>query len=359
MVVTGADRAPRRPASPKVVLAIAFAVVLVVAVGGLLSYLAVTLIVMPFARSSALAAGLTARARAEYPGATFVALQTRVTTDTAESGPNRIVYISLTDPRHAGFRFTATYSAPASVTTDAAAFENLDDFFKAQASPRQPVDSFESTWMRNHARDTCEYVIETGNAYEATRTYQVGAFPAADGTSATGIRTTYFTYVVATDLWAETDSDPLEAASADATAPLDEPSVTDTATAVAAALPGFKATGVAQEPQGDWVAIVGNTRFPKVRLAVYVEYLDPTDTSDGMVTLFGRPSKRADAFARMWTARHPGTVIESLDFDPDYTGATDLVDVGYTPGPAADVGVALAVERFRYRPSSDSWVPVQ
>jgi hypothetical protein len=270
------------------------------------------------------------------------------------SAPTRDVYLTLADPRFGGFRFTVVYTGSAA-TTDPAMFDNTDTFFLPGASPSQPATSFMSMWMATHAADVCEYVAETGDSDAATRTYEVGFTSPGAGATGQAPASVYFAYSVADDTWAETKTD-LGA---------DDPSLShpaeaelDTATAVAKALPAFEMAGVAQEPDGPWVEIVRHRTYRAVRLAVDTKDLEPGDPSDAMQQLFDGDHARAKSFLVMWTSRHPGTIIETIAFDPDFSGDAQLIEVDYSSGTAADVGVfdRQHYVRFRYHPSSHSWV---
>jgi hypothetical protein len=312
-------------------------------------------IVMPLAQENPAGSVLTARALREYPGYAFVRLYaTSRAAAAGEDGGVSAVFIELADRVHKGFTYTAVYTAPSSVADDPAVYENPDSFFRTPVSPRQPTDSFIQMWMETRPTYVCDYVTELGVSTDTTRSYQIDySFPARRGID-TKTKTAYYSYSPSTGAWVETAM-PQEAVA------VPDDSAVDTAAAVAQALPSFEVVGAAQEPWGPWVAIVRHTAFPKVRVAVYAEYLGEPDTSDGIRALFGTPSKRADGFAKMWTARHPGTIIESIEFDPEFVGDSTLVDVGYSPGSAEDVGVGDRVkyERFRYRASSGAWSPVR
>jgi hypothetical protein len=358
VAVVGVGGPARNGHAARIALIIVTVVVLVATALAALGYVAFIRVWLPFRQGVAISASLTDRARAEYPGSTFAGLDVVETTGTAEDPVRtRTVYVTLVDRRNGGFRFTVMYTAPSATATTAAAFENLDDFFRAEASPSQPTASFISMWTRTHAGDTCDYVSELGESSDTTRTYQVGFTSTAKGTSRPEMRDVYFSYAEAVDLWTESATDPLDDGAA-ASDPASEESAPDTATVVASALPMFEVVGSAQEPEGGWVTIVRNREFHKVKMVVDPQYLDAGDASDGMMSMFAGAPKRARAFAKMWTARHPGTIIESLDFDPDYTNDGTLIEVGYTPGTAADVGVwnRMDFARFRYRPASETWV---
>jgi hypothetical protein len=305
---------------------------------------------------AAIAAAFEKRAKIDYPGTTFVAVDSLVNTGTPDApGPEQDVYVTLADPRFGGFRFVVVYTG--SVTaTDPAAFDNTDDFFLPADSTSQPAASFKTMWMRTHAADTCDYVIESGDSYAATRTYEVGFTSNAGEALGEQPSTAYFIYTVATVTWTETKTDPsVDDSSADPS----EGSAPDTATAVAKAFPGFELQGVAQEPDGPWDEIIRSRTYHKVRLGVSIEYLTPNDPSDTMQELLVRNPARARAFMAVWTSRHPATIIEMVDFDPDGTGDTRLIDVTYSPGSSAAFGVDLRDARFRYSPSNHTWVSVK
>lgn len=318
-------------------------------------------------------AALRQRAAREYPDATIAHVDSLLSTGTLEArGRSLVVYFTMADRRHTGFRYTIVYSAPTKVATDPLAFENLDTFFRPSVDTTQPTDSFMAMWMGSHPTDTCAYVAELGESGDATRTYEVGLTHPAKGVEGVGLRKVFLAYRVATDTWTESVDEPAAGAEpapvptvtlAPEPEPAPEPPVVEesfpgTATAVARALPGFEVVGVAQMADATWVSVVRNKRYRSVRLITEPEYLEPGDMTDGSIALFTGPTTRATAFLKMWSREHPGTIMESIWFDPDSTGDQGLLEVTYSPGPLKDVDVIdlLKTVRFRYKAKARAWV---
>ena len=312
-------------------------------------------IVIPLSQGNRVGAALTERALKEYPGFAFVRLYA-ASRDGAAGEDDGVsdVFIVLADRVHEGFIYTAAYSAPLSVAGDPEAYENLDDFFRTPVSPRQPTDSFITMWMGTRPTDVCEYVTEIGESMDPTRTYEVDySLPARAGVE-TKMKKAYYTYAPSDDAWADT-------AISQEAIPTPDDSVVDTAAAVAAALPAFEAVGVAQLPDGQWVAVLRHMRFPKLRVVTDPAYLTPDDPGDDTVVMFGEhaDAMRARSFIRMWTAAHPRAIIDFIAFDPDSEGRDDIIDVLYADS-VDDVGVygKEKYTRLRYT-KSHTWVPAK
>lgn len=134
----------------------------------------------------------------------------------------------------------------------------------------------------------------------------------------------------------------------------------DTTAVIADVFPDFEPEGVAREPAGQWVEIVRNSDYPKVRLALpSIENLG-RDLSDPAQWVFEADQTRSHAFLVTWSTSHPGTIIEMIELDPHGTGDLHLATVLYSPGPIADFGVfdCQKVASFRYMESSHNWAPV-
>jgi hypothetical protein len=355
----GWSAAPARGGRSWIVAIAATLAALAVLAAAASAYLLFTVANTSVRERDAVAAALRTRAGTEYPDAAIAGVESLATTGSPDApGPALDVYFTMADRRHTGFRFTVVYSAPSKAASDPAAFENLDTFFRPSVEATQPTDSFMAMWMRSHPTDTCAYVDETGEAGDATRTYEVGLTHPANGVEGIGFRTVYLAYRVATDTWTESVDQPLAANVPEPDPPLIEESFPGTDTAVARALPGFEVVGVAQMADATWVSVIRNKRYRSVRLTVEPEYLEPGDLSDGAIALFTGDKTRATAFLKMWSRDHPGTIIQSLWFDPDSVGDAGLLEVCYSPGALKDVDVAdlLKWVRFRYSKKAGAWV---
>lgn len=312
-------------------------------------------VVLPLAQINGLDSALTARALAEYPGYSFVEVESGEGELTAgETETVNRVFVTLKNRDHPGFRYTAIYTAPSSVASDPARYENLDDFLKEAVSPGQPADSFVAMWMRTRPTDIYGYIIELGESTDATRTYEVAYSVPAKAGAPYDPKTVYYAYAPATDVWTETAKprDALE---------VYEDSLVDTATAVARALPAFEVVGAAQLPNASWVAVIRHKTYPKLRVVTDAQYLTPDDAGDDIVVMFGEHADvtRANSFIRMWTAAHPRAIIDFIDFDPDAEGRTDIVDVLYANS-VDDVGVYGKEKYVRLRyTKSHTWVPAK
>jgi hypothetical protein len=292
------------------------------------------------------------KAREEYPDFTVVRTSMRsYESDSAAGGRETAVYVDLKYTSHPAFAFTAIYSTAESLKNDPSKYSNLERFFRAGVDPAQPVDSFVAMWLRDHPKDECSFVYESGDEIGGVRYYEVTYAGPHDPRVAPELQSQHLAYDVTADSWTATATEPggpYEALSEDPAA---------IAAAVARVLPRFEvlpgALGGFAEP-----IVVRHVAFPKVHVAVALSELSTTRSVSGPAAFLSGDPKRVDAFARAWTKRHAGTLITDVDPDPEYEGDTDLIEVFYLMSIADHSGVDRTV-RFRYDPATNVWTPAK
>ena len=306
------------------------------------------------------------RVATEYPGFTVTRVTSSELDYSADAGGGKdwIYYFDMQNREDPGFTYTAQYFAELSRKDEPIAYANRDAFFLDGTVPAATVASFMHMWPYAHPGEKVLSASITWDSAEATQTCVVDyARLEKTGTSITSTTGAYvYAYWPKTDTWTQLRSEQIAAPSqVDITegyaTPMDDGSLPDTQAAVAHALPGFKAIGVATHPNGDLMIVVGSTKYPGLRMAVDGIYLNPPDPdTEDMVKLFGGDRVRADAFARAWSSAHRGAVIDLLYFDPEATGDTNLLDVSYVKSIAQvdDIRYEKDVE-YRYHPKTHVW----
>jgi hypothetical protein len=341
-------------------VAAAIAAVVVCALGGIGAY---RLAAASAGADSTTLSALRTRAHQDYPGYTVASVESLVSTGTQLGpGPVSDVYFTLRNVQQPGFVLTAVYEASASAAKKPESYHDYDEFFSEPGSATQPVASFIGMWLYDHPGEECTYVFEAGLSTDTTRTYTVGYDRSVrDGATVKNSQGEYdYGYDTRSGTWVQMTASAFMAAagsSAQGTV-ADRASLEDTRAAITEAMPGFEVIGSTTDAQGDPLVLVRDETFPQLRMAVDPLFLDPPDTTDGMVELFGGERTRADAFAKMWSASHPGTIIDYLGFDPNDMGDGNLIDLTYVGSvPAVD---DLRYEKdatFRYDPSKHTWAP--
>jgi len=371
--ITGIGGGPGKSSRTGLVIAAAVAIVLLVA-AGLTFYMLLS--ALP-SLDPAVVSGIRERAVAEYPG--FDVVRTYSRSDRASgSDSTRMVsvYVELRNRNRPGFIYTAMYEAPESVSGEPAAYENGDDFFSTAGSS-QPTDSFMAMWLRGRPGKAVGYVFELGSPSDDPRMYEVGYTASQNdaGTVTSSSGTLYFAYAAASGSWEETtqaaaDGIAVEPPPVVSAPPVTEPdasfesdsvtrengSLVDTETTIARALPAFRFSETATDAMGGLLVVLRHRKYPKVRLVVDPIFLDPGDTTEEALALFNADKVRGDAFAKMWSARHPGKIIDTVYMDLDETGDTDVFDVDYVDSIEAVHDWNKVTEaRFRYDRKSRSW----
>jgi hypothetical protein len=84
-----------------------------------------------------------------------------------------------------------------------------------------------------------------------------------------------------------------------------------------------------------------------MRVLVYPYMLDGGDPNDGIVKMFTGDRTKADAFAKAFSAKHPGAVIWEITFDPNGESDDNLVAVMFMP--------EAETARFQYDPKTHVW----
>jgi hypothetical protein len=166
-------------------------------------------------------AALRSRAATEYPAFTVESVWTYSHPDTVTADVITAVQIKMLSTRRPGFQFTLVYTAPAKFAGDASYFRTDEDFFRAGATPTQPVDSFMNMWLHERPGETCFGVIETTyyGAAEETRTYYVVATRyEQNGASLTSAQEGYrYAYRASANTWTQLSADDGPAPSVPAT----------------------------------------------------------------------------------------------------------------------------------------------
>lgn len=351
------ERNRRRAAIAAVIVTALVAALIQVSVVTALGFFVYQLVTVEPGASPKMVAALRARVAKEYPGYSVGTVSSLVgKSDSAGGGLETDVYFTLKNIRHPGFVINVSYSAPATSAGDARIYENLDDFFRTPVAPSQPAESFIVMWLRSHPGLEPDYVYETADSTDATRTYEV-MYTRSERTAGavTAVQCScLYDYVPRTDKWVDTTG---SASSVPTESTRDDGSLVDTQSAVSQALPGFQAVGNAQGADGSTLLIVRLGKSSGLRMAVLPLFLSPPDPeSDYKLKLFGAGGKKADAFAREWCARHPGTIVDSLVLDPDETGDVNVVDVRYVKSVAAVDDMSLEKDaRLMYDAKAGTW----
>ena len=341
---------------------LAFAIIVIAAVGSILYVFTVAPGTLRAGRSGTISA-LRTRVAHDYPGFTIVDAMAASEDGTADAPAREAtIYFHLRNVRSPGFLYTAIYSAPAASADTTSAYEDLDDFFAWDGEPQRTTDPFIDMWLLTHPGEEVTYVTELGEAMDATRTFEVGYMRSEQrDAKVTRLDGRYrFAYVNETGVWSEI-ADPAVPGSASAATPelgtfRPDMSLIDTASALATFLPHFKLIEQTVYGGGDVELIVQHRSYPRTKLAIDPIWLDEGGSPDGAVRMFAGDRKRADSFARMWAKRHTTAIILSIEFDPDYEQKKNFVEVSYATSRATlDDIYASEFARFRYDPKTHTW----
>jgi hypothetical protein len=354
------DPIPRRSRRRSIAFVAAIVAFDLAVAAGVGYYLSATAPVGGVELSAGVEYGLRARVAASYPGYTVVGVQkiTRDDTRTVSGGREVGVYFELQSASHPGFVLSRLYTAAEKQAGDAKNYSNSDDFFNAEATQDQPIESFIGMWVHERPGQTVYFIAESGLSTDPTRTYLVLAqWRERNGIEVKTVQGEYeYAYSAAADTWTGRPAPEPEPVPFTSEAPYVPPSLADTATAVAEGLPGFEPIGTTGDASNEVMLLVKHRKYPGLRMAIYPIWLDPADTTDDMVALFSGDRTKADAFAKAWSDLHGGAIIDLLMLDPNQTDDRNLVYVTYVES-IAGVGDTNAESsaQLRYDAKRHKW----
>jgi len=315
----------------------------------------------PVAGTAGFEEALRERIRTDYPRFEVGKVETVDAPAQGDSGAQRRIFVTLRSIDATGFEFVAAYVAPDSERDSASAYENMDRFFRAGLTPSQPTTSFMEMWQKDHADTLIEAVLEVGDPSMPMRSYEV--YHHAPGTGAAGhyltlpigYPTAYDTCKAANAAPTEMPSAPTDASTVTADVsptPLDGSAVA-TDVIIHDAFPAFRIVGGVTDDQGSRAVVIAHKDFPRLRLVAYPDFL-----SLGMdaTELFAKDDARARAFAKIWSRRHPATLIMDVDMHTDYSDPNRL-SVFYSKS-STEVDVPLdqtAIDIYLYDPKTRTW----